>query len=311
LNIPSDKLERLVFVKHLLAQAEKSKDLDRPLSSTTILTLHDAVECFLQLLFEQLTGKAKLNGNQILDNYADNINVILLNENKLPISKAFVKRINELRNQLKHATIFVDQKNIQNLYSESELFLRDFTRVIFNLDFNELSLVILVANVEIQKHLLEAEGEIKNSDYQKAMFAISKAFYEIEIKETKAIGKYGENMLSKPRNINYLTKYRRRLGGNDPSNIERENLREIASDLNNIQDELFELKKIMSLSADLRKYKIFKNTIPYVSKIVKGETGEVEFWIPDEESGNIVGYERDKVKFCFDFTLELALLNND
>ena len=105
LKITADKIERLVFIKYLLTQAEISKDLDRPISSTTILTLHDAVECFLQLSYEQLTGRAKLNGNQILDNYADKINEILLPDKKPQINKAFIKRINELRNQLKHATI--------------------------------------------------------------------------------------------------------------------------------------------------------------------------------------------------------------
>ena len=63
----------------------------------------------LQLVYEQLTGKAKLNGNQILDNYSGKINEILQTD------ETFIKRINELKNQLKHATIFIDKKNIQNL----------------------------------------------------------------------------------------------------------------------------------------------------------------------------------------------------
>ena len=280
-------------------------------SSTTILTLHDAVECFLQLSYEQLTGKAKLNGNQILDNYADKINEILLLDNKPQINKAFIKRINELRNQLKHATIFIDKKNIQNLYSETDLFFNDFTQIFFNLDFYELSLTSLISNQEIQNHLIIAEKEIKNQDYQKAMFSIGKAFYEIEAIGTKVEGKYGENILSKHHIIDYLIKYKAQFGGSEPDGVLRENLKEIAEDINRIQDDLHDLKKVISLSADLKKYKKFRTTIPYVSKIIKGETGEVEFWIPDEERNNFVEYKIEQVKFCLDFVTEMALKHNE
>ena len=311
MKITTDKIERLVFVKYLLTQAEISKDLDRPISSTTILTLHDSVECFLQLSYEQLTGKAKLNGNQILENYSDKINEILITVDKPQINKAFIKRINELRNQLKHTTIFIDKKNIQNLYSETDLFFNDFTQIFFNVVFHELSLTSLISNEEIKKHLINAEKEIKNKEFQKAMFLIGKAFYEIEAIGTKVEGKYGENILSEHYIVDYLIKYRARLGGNEPDNVLSENLKEIAEDINRIQEDLHDLKKVISLSADLKKYKKFRTTIPHVAKIIKGETGEVEFWIPDEERNNIIEYKIDQVKFCFDFVTELALKHNE
>src|SRR5690606_5647151 len=101
------------------------------------------------------------------------------------------------------------------------------------------------------------------------------------------------------------------LSSSNLNNIDRENLKEIATDLNKIQDELYDLKKIISLSADIRKYKIFTTTIPHVSKIVKGVDGTVEFWIPDEERGIHLEYRADQVKFCLDFTLGLALKHNE
>lgn len=311
MEITADKIERLVFVKYLLTQAEASKEMDRPLSSTTILTLHDAVECFLQLAFEQKTGKAKLNGGQILYTYADKINEVLREEKKPEIHKAFLKRLNELRNQLKHATIFIDQKNIQNLFSETELFFHDFTSTIFDLNFQELSLTSLISNKEIQKHLFDAENHLKNEQRQVAMFSIGKAFYEIEDLETKVHGQFGENMLSKHYIVDYLIKYRAQFGGESPDQLLHENLEEIAKDINRVQDDLHDLKKVISLSADLKRYKKFKSEIPHVSKIVKGETGKVEFWIPDEDRGTVREYSFEQVKFCFDFVTELALKHNE
>lgn len=305
LKITPDKIERLVFAKYLLRQAEESKNLDRPLSSASILTLHDAVECFLQLAFEQLTGKAKPSGQLILETYTDRINEMLADSKKPQINKAFIKRINELRNQLKHSTIFIDKRNIQNLYSETEVFLIDFSDSIFNLHFEDLSILELLSNITIKGHLLQADKDFKKGLFQSSLFSVGKAFYEVEHLGNK--GKYGEDILSKHHTINYLNKYAVQLSDIEPDKILKENLKEIAKDLNRIQDELHDLKKILSLSVDLNSYLKFRKTMPYVTKIVKGGTGEIEFWIPDEERGNKVDYTPKQVKFCYDFVTELAL----
>lgn len=307
MNITADKIERLVFVKYLLLTTEKSKDLDRPLSSSAILTLHDSVECFLQLVYEQLTGKNKPSGHLILETYTDKINEILLSEQKPQINKSYIKRINELRNQLKHSTIFIDNRNIQNLYTETEIFLNDFCELIFNLDFNNISLLLLIQNNEVKDYLLNAENDFANGSLQSAMFSIGKAFYILEEFDTKEKDQNGEKYIATYRKIDYFSKYRIRLDGNKPDPVLRENLKEIGQDLNRLQEELLNLKKTISLKVDLKSYKKFKTIIPFVTKITKIGTNEVEFWIPDETKGNIVNYNKDQVKFCMDFVLELAL----
>ncbi len=306
--ITADKLERLIFVKYLLQQAETSKELDRPLSSTTILTLHDAVECFLQLSYEHLTNEAKLSNNGILANYTESINKVLSEINKPLINKAFIKRINELRNQLKHSTIFIDAKNIQNLFSETELFFADFTEIIFNFSFSEVSLIQLISNEIIRKYLQEAEFLIKSNKFHTAMLSVSKAFYELEELGTKVKDKYGENMLSKHHIVDYLLKYHASLE-DEPDKILRRNLQEIAEDINRIQDDLHELKKIISLSVDLKKYNKFRNTIPYVYKLTTGGPNATIYWSSNKEKEEIK-YTIEQVKFCFDFVVETALKHN-
>jgi hypothetical protein len=49
--------------------------------------------------------------------------------------------------------------------------------------------------------------------------------------------------------------------------------------------------------------------MPFVSKLVYPETGEIKFWIPDEEKKQEINYDIETVKFCFDFVIELALKN--
>lgn len=130
MELTRDKLERLIF-KHLLNQARIQKDLDRPLCSTAILTLHDCVECFLYVACEFLTGKAKTGGNNILELYIDEINNFLLKNNKILVPKAYIIRLNNNRNNAKHATIFVDSQLVKNIYFETESFINDYMQTIF------------------------------------------------------------------------------------------------------------------------------------------------------------------------------------
>jgi len=307
MDILRGKIERLVFVKYLLSQAKQQKEMERPLSSSAVLTIHDSIENFLQLCFEQVTGKAKTSSKNILDTYSEEINKVLKEQEKPQINKAFIKRINDLRNQLKHATIFTDHRQIPNLYTETEIFLYDFTKLIFEIPFEDISLIELISEDVIKEFLLDAQEQIHNNDMQQAMWSIGKAFYELENSLTKVEGKYGENILSPHHEVDYLIKYMAQFGGSEPDNLLRENLEEIAKDINRLQEEIQNLKTVLSLSVDLKEYMYFKQHLPYVSKIIKGDTGKTEFWIPDEERENKIKYKVEIVKYCFNFVTELAL----
>ena len=132
-------------------------------------------------------------------------------EDKDLINKAFIKRINDLRNQLKHATIFVDPPQIPKLYTETEVFLTDFTDTIFGMAFENISLVELISDEAIRSLLIEAE-KIKNDELQEAMWSIGEAFYELEKSLTKVEGKYSEDIMRPYRDIDYSSQYRVEVG---------------------------------------------------------------------------------------------------
>jgi hypothetical protein len=307
MKLSRDKIERLTFVKYLHYQAGQQKNLERPLSSSAILTIHDCVECFLQLCFEVKTGKSKTSSQNILDTYSEGLNKVFNEEKQQQINKSYIKRINDLRNQLKHATIFTDTKQIPNLYTETELFLTDFTNQVFNIEFDKLSLIQLIREGDVKTYLLDSENHISKNELQKAMWSIGKAFYELENNLNRVEGKYGGNILSNHHDVDYLIKYTAQFGGSEPDSVLKENLKEIAKDVNRLQSEIYDLKTILSLSVGLKEYTHFKQHIPYVSKIIKGDTGKVEFWIPDEEREKMIEYDIKIVKQCMDFTIELAL----
>lgn len=305
MEISRDKIERLVFVKYLLSQAKKQKSLERPLSSSAVLTIHDAVECFLQLCLEMTSKKAKLNGQKILDTYSEEINKVLLEEQKPPINKAYIKRINDLRNQLKHSTIFVDQKQIPNLYIETEIFLNDFTELIFKFPFDKISLIELISDEQIKFILSKAESEIENGNYFEAMREIGIAFYEVKSSLTKIHESTEESVIGNFTHIDYLAKYGAQFGGSYPDNVLRENLTEISEDINRVQDEIIDIKTILSLSVDMREFVQFEKNTPKIHRIRK-QNG-LEYWAFEDNLNIKPTYKLEEVKRSLNFVTELAL----
>lgn len=310
MNLSRDKIERLTFVKYLHFQAGQQTNLERPLSSSAILTIHDCIECFLQLCFELVTGKSKTSSSNILDTYAEELNRIFYDNKQPQINKAYIKRINDLRNQLKHATIFTDLKQIPNLYTETTLFLTDFTSQVFEITFNQISLVLLINDENIKTHLIESEKYILANELQKAMWSIGKAFYELEKSLNHLEGKQGGNILDDGYEADYMIKYGAQIFGDKdsmPDIVLSENLAAIADDVNRLQTQITDLKTILSLSVDIKEYTFFQQNIPYVSKIIEATSGNVKFWIPDEERKTEVKYNLATVKTCLNFVIELAL----
>jgi uncharacterized protein YutE (UPF0331/DUF86 family) len=307
MNISRDKIERLTFVKYLLSQADTQKNLERPLCSSAILTIHDCIECFLQLCFEVKTGKAKISSQKILETYTDEINKVLLEESKPQINKAFIKRINELRNQLKHSTIFIDQKLIPELYTESKLFLTDFTELIFKMPFEKISLIELITDEPIRIILRDAENDINNIEYYEAMRKIGIAFYELKAKLTKVNGSYNQNVFGSNFQIDYMIKYGAQFGGSEPDNVLRENLVEIANDINKLQDDIIDLKTIMSLSVNIKEYMIFREKTPDVRGLARAENEKPEYWTVEDNYNVKPSYSLEEVKNSLNFVIELAL----
>lgn len=306
MEISIDKIERLSFIKYLLSQANIQKNLERPLCSSAILTIHDCIECFLQLCFESKTEQPKLNQQNILDSYSEQINNALALEGKQQINKAFIKRINDLRVQLKHKTIFVDHKQIPKLYTETELFLADFTELIFGLSFENISLVSLIPNEIIRKILQEAEKYIEKNEHFNAMRSIGIAFYELENSLTKVKGTNDKNVFGSNFHIDYLTKYSAQLGGSNPDSILTENLIEIANDINKIQDEIISIKTILSLSVNIKDYMLFKEKTPQIHKIRKSND-ELEYYALEDKYDIKPQYSLQDVKGSLNFVIDLAL----
>ena len=89
----------------------------------------------------------------------------------------------------------------------------------------------------------------------------------------------------------------------------KSSLKDIAKDVNQIKNDIFDLKSVLNLSVDMKDFFKFKTIVPFVSKIQRHENEKLylEFWIPGEEKFTKESFTEEQTKFCFDFTIELAL----
>ncbi len=197
MKISHNKIERLIFVRHLLHVAEDNVLRKRPHSSVAVLNLHDSVECFLQLVYEQIDGKEKLSGHNILNSYSTKINLILTEKKKNTINLEYIKRINELRNQLKHSTIFIDHTQIQNLFIETNNFISDYTKLVFNLNIKNVSIVDIVDNVKVKDLLRDAQDFLDKDDLKASVISIAKAYCEIDPENINELDFHGDIVFQK------------------------------------------------------------------------------------------------------------------
>lgn len=298
MKISHDKIERLIFVKHLLHIAEENILRKRPHSSVAVLILHDAVECFLQLVYEQIDGRENSTGNNILKFYSLKINAFHVEKKKNTINLEYIKRINELRNQLKHSTIFIDHTLIQNLFIETNNFISDYTKLVFNLNIKNVSIIDIVDNVKVEDLLRDAQDFLDKEDLKASIISVAKAYCEIDPENINKQDFHGDIVSQKhhARKYTYLNRIK---GNNEISKSVDSCLNEVAKDINRIHEDLYELKKALCLPVELKDFLVFKSIIPTIQK---DRHDSYILWNEPDES-----LTRHQVEFCNDFVVDLAL----
>lgn len=150
-------VRRLAFAKYLHGVGIDQANKAEPLSSTSILTFHDAIELYFQIASEHLDIYVDPRKNTFLMNYFD------LLKPKLPESvevfkRASVKRLNSARIALKHHGTLPSKFDIESFRVAVSEFFTDNTPIIFGIEFSQISLVEFVNPERVRTHLKEAEA---------------------------------------------------------------------------------------------------------------------------------------------------------
>jgi hypothetical protein len=162
-------MQRLAYVRYLYQEGIEHSQRPTPLSSSALLSFHDAVENFLGLAAEHL-GVEVRPGISFMEYWG-----AFKPEFDLP-SKASMKRLNETRVNLKHHGVFPSAQGIEQARECVVDFFTTVTPMIFNVSFDQIDMAGLVTQEETARLLQEAETHAAVHDYTHAMAGLSLAF---------------------------------------------------------------------------------------------------------------------------------------
>lgn len=267
-------VNRLSFVRYLYQVAVQQSDQPSPMAVAAVLTFHDAVDLFVQLLVETLKIP-KPKKAYMMDLLAE-IEKKLVNP---PSHTVAMSRLNDARNSLKHSGLHPARSEIEGFRASATNFFEDYSQLVFGVRFGSLSMVDLVANARVRERLQKAESELAQEAYEQAAVDLAWSF-EVLVKD------YEEER------VNRFGRARRQF-----SPLDWKEFREITDAIEGVQAQV----RILALGLDLHSYVAFEQLVPrawwYINSeepaFHEGQTKE-----PASEAG---------CRFCLDFVVETAL----
>ena len=295
-------IKRLAFIKYLFTVGVDQAKMQEPLSSSSILVFHDAVELFLQLSSEHLN--VSKNKNDFMEYWG--IIAPKLAGNEL-YQKESMKRMNKARVALKHHGTFPSSLDIEGFITSTTEFFHQNTPLIFGIQFSEISLIDFVEPDTARMLLKDVESLLTINNKYDAIKNISIAFETIlDHYENKAIDKYGKSpfdfgsgFTNRSRPAIYSHFYGS--GNTQPDMLALEALESISSAV-----------KVLSLNLDYRKYSKYRMISLHINKTVGGSYHV----IPQDDLEKIYNksideiFTVDDITFCYNFVIEAGLVIN-
>jgi hypothetical protein len=298
-------IKRLVYIKYLYRQGIEQSKLPETINYSCILSFHDAIDWFMNLacLKRSISDSKKielLNANR--GNKKQKMMVALMDYfSILPDLQiaSEVEKINKLRNSLKHDFVLPARVGIVESISTASVFFETNTKIVFDLNFSEISLTDLLSNSSAKNYLKNAETNIQEGKLENALEDIAKTYHEI-IKIDDQLFKYKWAFWSS----NYKKLYPRiKFGyGRQEENFTSlaSSVKEMAEDVNVNISRIDESIKVLSLGLDYRKYRKLMSLIPSVYETSKGLIISSK---PKYEKKELPA----NTQFAFDFVLECGL----
>lgn len=285
--------KRLAFIKYLYGIGQEQAKKSEPMCWAAILTFHDAVELFLQLVAEYVKLNERIKDIRFMEYWAL-LEPCLKTMGKPELTqKISMERLNKARVDFKHYgnppsknTITGDfLVNTQNFFEENAL-------AVFAHKFDDVSLLELVNCKDAKNELKKAEISMNANKFEEALNAVAKAFVKlIDDYEQRKTDKWGNSPFNLGKNVTF---YERDKFGRD--------MEKFIDATESSLEALSEAVKIIGFGIDYKRYAKFKTLTPYVYHYVGGDydVGDLD----EEISKNLT---RDDVSFCIDFVIESAL----
>lgn len=162
--------QRLAFVRYLLQVGIDQSRRPEPFGCVSLLTFHDVVEMFLQIVAEHF-GASQKRAPDFLEYWTllESVGV------KLP-QREPMRRFNSARVNLKHRGVRPAHAEIEGFRASAIDFLSENSRNLFGVDFERISLTDLVKSEKVRNSLKNAEAALNQSDWENALGEAKVAF---------------------------------------------------------------------------------------------------------------------------------------
>ena len=280
-------LRWLAFIKHLFLKAENESLQSEPMNAIALLMMHDAVEMFLQLVAEKLNISTK--NFKFLDYWKK----LTLPKNRQITQKESMRKLNNSRVALKHSGIKPSKQEIESFKNITKIFFEHECKNIFNLNFEDISLVDLVNYENVKDSLARAKNNFKMSDINETLknfaIAFSLLLHNYEFNKKRGYRKspffFGED-------FTFLSSNFMRLDGD---------LGEFIDKTGESIEALGSAVKILSFGINYKKFVKFSYLTPKT------------YWTIDAKKPKVFSFKGAKISkkefdFCFNFIIESALV---
>lgn len=144
-------IERLALIKYHFNHGVEQSQLVEPLNGFSLLTFHDTIELFLNLICETNSIEVPIKFME----YWTTINKATT-QAKLSYKTSMLK-LNKARVGFKHHGIIPSKPDIESFKLLTQIFLEEYYIKFFNIDFKKVSLIDLIENERSKSHLKESE----------------------------------------------------------------------------------------------------------------------------------------------------------
>lgn len=299
-----DILKRLAYIKFLYKGAVAQSNQAEIIAYTSILAVHDAIDWFMHLacLHNNITEPKKIEALKKKNPKHPGKNIFLMDYfTILPNLKyeTEVGNINGLRNDLKHHFRLPSQIGIIESINTAKSFFEENTKIIFSLDFNEVSIIDLIAFQQLRDLLKKAIFFQNRNETENCIYEVSKAYYEL--------WQIDIDFIRGKRQFSYIDIFSLphleipNLEGNLQLQTLKLYIDSVINAYNKNFQELNDSMKIFALGIDYRKYLKFESFVPSTS--MKDKEGK--YYVT--KAGNIENITKEDLTFAIDFIVDCAL----
>jgi len=288
-------IKRLAFIKAVYSVGISKSHASEPLCGMSLLMFHDAVELFLQLASEHLNAKPA-GPNPGFNDYWEPLSKKTSQELLQQVS---MRRMNKSRIALKHHGTLPSKLDIEAFRTSATSFFDDNTPIVFNLPFDQISLIEFVSSQVAREQLRKAEeGNLKG-----AISSTAISFNEIMVNyESKSQGTHYRSPFFFGSDFAFPTRFSRTDSVIPDSTPYLAELEQTIDKMQNSLKLLQEAVKVLAMGVDYRKYSRFRQVTPNV--VMRASGNHQTRWRPNQQGKEIT---KSDYTFCMEFVIQTAL----